>query len=487
VANAHGQWRRRDALRWGAGATLLSGAALTGCGPATTPPQQAAPAVQGNVTQLLFNPNVQGVGWNKTVHTLFQQFVDDNFNANPRYKGLNAQVTGGTGQGQAAAQVTASIAGSGYPDVVEGCCFDFPTYFGGDWLLPLDKYIKQNNIDTAIWSKRHLEALNVDGKQLGIPSYDGSVCIVYRQDLLDQLGLPYPDAGWDFQTASALWQSCSGVDSKTHKQRAGISLFFSSGDYWQKLNFWLRGWGALEANAASDRCTADSTQGVDCLTFIADAVRNKVAVNRQEVGALTNGTAVFSMVGEWNSFGMAQDLGDKYKWNILPVPTWPSGHRSTYNNIDFYGLNRASKNPDQAWELLSWLTADPAWQRFQIKTTLVSPCLLALWDEWETTVKSVAPPLESKDLHWYKDSVVQGYSWPAVFFRYATSQVVTVLDNWIQQIWDQKVSPQVGLRQMAQQIDAIQAIGPQEALAVADAAKRFPTQGATMATVQPGL
>lgn len=487
LAQMGGRLGRRDVLRRGAGAAaLLGGATLTGCATATASQTQASPTVQSPGVDLLFNPNVQGVSWTKTVQGLFQQFVDQNFNQNPKYKGLHATV-GEPGQGKAGTQITASIAGSGYPDIVEGCCFDFPTYFSGGWLLPLDDYIKKDNVDVTIWSKRHLAALNADGHQFGIPSYDGTVCVVYRQDVMDSLGLPYPDPNWDYRAALDVWTRASGIDSKTKKQRAGISLMFSSGDYWQKLNFWLRGWGALEVDDSLQHCLADSQKAIDCLTFIADAAKSKVAIPRQDVGALTSGAAVFSMVGEWNIFNMAQDLGTKYKWNILPVPFWPSGNRSTYNNIDFYALNRATKHPDEAWELLRWLTADPAWQRFQMQTTLVSPCLVSLWSQWEQTVKAAAPPLQSKDLHWYSDAITNAYSWPAAFYRYSMPQAVNVIDTWIDQIWTQKTSPELGLQQMTDQVNALEAVGPQEASVAQAAAKRFPTDGADLASVPTGI
>ena len=477
---------RRSALRWGAGAAALGGAALTACGPATGRSVPAAPAVQSPTTELLFNANVQGVSWNKTVRGLYQQFVDQNFNADPANKGLRATVTADNGQGASSAQIAASIAGSGYPDIVNGCCTDFSTYFSGGWLLPLDKYIRQDNLQTNVWSKRYLEALAVNGQQVGMPCYDATVCVVYRQDLLDALGLPYPDANWTWQQALDLWTRCTGKDAKTGKQRSGVSFMFSSGDYWQKLNFWLHGWGALEVDEHLTTCLADSAKAVQCLTFMAEAAKNKVAIPRAEVGALTGGQAVFSMCGVWTVFPQAQQLGTKYKWNILPAPIWPEG-RSTYDGIQFYGINRVCPHPDQAWQLMKWLTYQPDWQRFQIKTTLVSPCLMSLWEEWETSVKAVAPPLADKDLHWYADASQNAYAWPAAFFRYAMPQVISAINDWIDQIWNGRVSPELGLQQMARQINALQAVGPRLEQAQKIQAQLFPTQGPPIAAVPSGI
>jgi multiple sugar transport system substrate-binding protein len=481
-----GRVPRREALRLGVGAAVVGGVALTGCaGTGAAQSRSPAPTTQSGEIEIVFNANVQGVSWNKTVHDLYQQYVDQNFNQNPKYKGIRAIVSGNNGQGNAPQQIAASIAGTGYPDIVEGCCTDFPDYFSGGWLIPLDDYLRRDNVSTEIWSKRHIDALRIGGQQLAVPAYDGTVAIVYRQDLLDELGLPYPDPNWTWQDAARIWTQCAGVDSKTKNQRYGVSVYLHTDD-WQKLNFWLRGWGAQEADSSLTVCTADSPQGVACMRFIQDLVRNKVMMGRADVGALASGQAVFSMCGVWTLFSQATQLGTKYKWNTLPVPAWPAG-RSTYNNIDFYGINHASKHPDQAWEVLKWLTVEPGWQQFLMGVELVSPCLLSLWDQWETTVQQVAPPLVGKNIHWYSDALRNGYSWPAVFFRYNQEQVIPIINNWILQIWNQQVSPEVGMHQMAQQINAIQQLGPQLAQAQQKAAKEFPTQGPELAVVPTGI
>lgn len=150
------------------------------------------------------------------------------------------------------------------------------------------------------------------------------------------------------------------------------------------------------------------------------------------------------------------------KWNILPIPIWPAG-RSTYGNVDFYAINRATRHPDQAWELMKWLTAETAWQRFQMRTTLVQPCLLSLWDEWETTVTTAAPVMRGKDLNWYKEAALGGYAYPVTTFRYAPFQVMTVIGNYLSQMLADKISAPLGLQQMQRQVDALETAGVQQA------------------------
>ena len=472
-----------------AAATMVAGGAvLSACSGATSAnsssSSSAAPAVQQNVIELLAQVNNQGVPWNKTTIALDQQYIDENFNA--KNTGIRATVYPG-GWGNPTAQIAASIAGAGYPDIFHSCCGDLSTYKAGGWLTPLDPFLRQDNINADAWNKPHVDVLTFDGKILALPSYDGPGVIAYRQDILDQLGLEYPDSSWTYKEAAAVWQQCATSKYGTgtaQKSRYGVSFFDPTYEW---LNFWSHAFGGAEMDATRTHCLASSPEAVNALAWVADLYKNKVATGRQEVGFLTGqAQAVFSMCGGWDVYPLASQLGDKVKWDILPAPMYPAG-RATFCNIDFYALNSATKHPNESWQLLRFFTYDPGWQQFQMKSTLVEPCLLQLWDQWETIVKQTAPPLQNKQLHWYTDAARGGYAYPTLFFEYAASQASTLVDNWLGQITGGKVSAQEGMTQLANQINALEQVAATETSQAGTMAKQFPSTGPAIAAVQPGL
>lgn len=479
--------RRRDVARGAAAAAtfVTGGAVLSACSGATASNKSsAAPTVQQNVIQLLAQVNNQGVPWNKTTIGLDQQFIDENFNA--KNTGLRATVYPG-GWGNPSAQIAASIAGSGYPDIFHSCCGDLSAYQAGGWLTDLGPLLRKDNIDPSAWSKPHVDVLTFDGKILALPSYDGPGVIAYRQDILDELGLAYPDPTWTYKEAADIWQQCATSKYGTgtaQKSRVGVSFFDPTYEW---LNFWAHAWGGAEMDATRLTCLAGSPQAVGALGWVADLHKNLVATGRQEVGYLTGpGQAVFSMCGGWDVFPLASQLGSKVKWDILPQPAFPGG-KATFGNIDFYGLNTATKQPDAAWSLLKFFTYEPEWQQFQMKATLVEPCLLQLWDNWETIVKQTAPPLQNKQLHWYTDAARGGYAYPTLFFEHAASQASTLVDNWLGQIISAKVTAQEGMTQLANQVNALEVAAAAETSQAGAVAKAFPSNGPAIAAVQPGL
>ena len=476
VAPGLGRLTRRLALAR-AGAGLAAGSVLAAC---ARPASQAAPAPQprAGATLVVFQANNQGVPWNATTLSLYQDFVDSTFNAqNPT---LQATVFAG-GSGNAAAQLVATAAGRGFADIYEGCCDDVATLESAGALLALDGYLRQDNLQTSLWSPGHIAGLTFNGQLFGLPSYDGPAVLAYRQDLLDDLGLQYPDPTWTYQDAASLWQSCTGTTSRGSKRRGVDVIFDEAATTWQ---FWLKGWGVEIMDAGHTTCTANTPAGAEALSYLANLHTTGVMQAGSGTGDLASGSVVFSMCGGWNVFDEATQLGTKFKWDLLPMPAWPQG-KATFGNVDFYALNRASQNPDAAWEVLKWLTAQPDWQRFQMKATMVQPCLLSLWDEWQSIVTTVAPPMKGKALHWYQDAAL-GYAYATLHFSYAPAQANAIADQWLDAVWNGQVGAQAGLGQIATQINALETVARAEAGLGAAAAKAFPTSGPALAAAAPG-
>ena len=484
---------RRRTLRAaaaGAGAVVLAACGHSPSGSsASAAGNGALPVPQSGVIQLTFQANTQGnVSWNKTTQAVFQEFVDKNFNLNPKYKGLWATAFP---WGGGAAQITDDIAGKGFNDIWHFCCGDVPAAIHSGFAQPLDSLLRTDNIPVSLWSKGHILADSMAGKLFGLPSYDGTMVLIYRQDILDKLGLSYPDPNWDSKAALRLWQQCTGKNS-AGKPRTGVNVYYGQED----LDWWLAGWGASEMNAAQDQATMATPAGSACFGYLQEMFTS--GVTRPEsrgVKNLINENTVFQMAHSAYVINSAVELGNTVKWDFLPLPNWPAG-RSCMETIDCYLLNAATKDLNAAWELLKWLTLgapngdgtyDNAWPKFQILINLITPSLVSLWDYWQTTVQSVAPPLKSKALNWWADGAIKGYARPQLFYVYNYSQAATIEGNWMTQIQQGKVSATLGLQQMQDQVNASESAGKLQAQVGPAAAKNFPTNGPTMAAVTPGL
>lgn len=433
----------------------------------------AAPTRGSGVIELVMQAQWNAT-WDATAQAIADTFVADNFNR--AHPGLRATLWP-AGSGGSSAIIAASIAGAPVPDIIADCCTAIPEYIDSGWLVPLNPYLRQDNIPMDIWSKEHVAALNVDGQQYGLPSYEGPAVMVYRQDLLDDAGLAYPQPDWNYRDATAIWEHSVAIDGQQQK-RAGASLEWVPG-----INYLLHGFGGTEMDAARTHCLLDSSAAIAAGRWFYDLLFRGVVTYRNDVSGLvsTPPQEVFSMCGGWDVFNMATQLGYRYKWDILPMPTWPQGF-ATFVNSDFYGINRATRHVEAAWTLLRWMAAQPTWTRFEMRTTLTEPALLSLWDEWEGIITAAAPPLKGKALNYFKEAALSGRTYPHIYFRTGALQADALIADWLGKIGNRQVSVVEGFTQATRQVNAWEAAagaGFAEQAAAFAAAEKVPIGPAT--------
>ena len=448
----------RSALLRAASAASLGLAtswAVTGCmggvvrGRGLARPQTASTAIA-----LVFQTNIPLNFWNPTTQHIFQQFIDAHFNA--QHRGLRAVIFPG-GWGDTQPQIVATLAGKGYADIFMQCCASLPTMEQAGIVAPLDALLQQDNIPRTLWVREHLRAATYAGHLYGLPAYDATHCIFYRQDMLDQLGLSYPDPSWTAAEAARLWTAASGTN-RDGSHRAGMSFYWGSG--W--MPFWLRGWGASYASPDQTRATMDTAQGRAAVGYFVGLVHSGVAIpGQQNPQLLPSAKAVFA---EYHSAHIldvgVQILGNNFKWNILPMPRWPA-RRATGGGNSSYMLNRDARHRVAAWTLLKWLTGaggDMSWPKFQIQISLVTPALLNLWDYWQTAVVRTAPVLKGKDIHWFAAPALQDYEYSQVFYRYQPLAADDDVNTWLNAITSGHVDVTLGLKQMQGQVNALERV-----------------------------
>ncbi len=474
---------RRGLLRGGGGAVAAAaagGALLAACSKAQAP-AAASTTSTGAKTTLLVSIPFQGFGnYQGTMQKLTEEYIATHWTA--KHKGVEVKTQAGSGANGnnigSQTIVAASIAGdtAALPATVCGCCSDIQTYLSAGLLVPLDTYIKQDNINLGGFSPGHLQALQAGGRQMALPQYDGPMVLTYNQAMLDQLGLPYPQPGWTHTEAATLWASLS----RTVKGKRVYGAALDYGDH----NWWLHGWGGAEGDATGTKALLDSPAGVAAFSWFTHLFSQHVATG----GGSSNvrgGSAAFGMAGGWTIETMAL-AARGLKWDYQPLPVFPGGRPSTFINNDFNGINAFSKVPRElAWSIFKFITLDVGFQHFQYRTTFITPNQSNLWADWISIVRAVAPPLRNKHLEYYQQAI--DYGWSTYFFKYDALAANNLKGSWFSKIQNGKVSPQLGLQQATLQVNALEAAGARTSTEAAASIRAFPTLGAPIAVVQAGL
>ncbi len=439
---------RRTALRRSAGTViaLTSACSVTGC--AIHAAASARPAVAEPVTTVPFQLYVVGIDLSASTRNLIQAFVDRSFNS--LHKGIRA-----VWQPQISPPTIVTLAsGTGAPWILAGCCVWWPQVL--PFLERLDPYLQTANIPTSLWSRRQLTAFQQPDGLYALPEDAASECFLYRQDILDSLGLPYPSPDWDWIQARALWEQCSTVQG-THR-RYGVAIPFNP-TAWMPEGFpLLGGFGGALMDATRTRCLLDQPGSIACGQYFLHMVWNGVATAGDGFPnpGIFDGTVVFTQGAEPTIIYAVQRLGTGTKWDFIAFPRWPRGPLSILHN-NFYGLNAEAQMKDLAWELLQFAAIDPAWSRFYMRLALAPPGQPRLLEEWKTVLQTVAPVLSTKALdYWIQPTLGDNSAYDFEFFQYQPLQAAALLQKTWVDIWNHKSAVTEGFRTITQQVNALE-------------------------------
>ncbi len=275
-----------------------------------------------------------------------------------------------------------AIAGKMAPDVLYINFRKSDNYIRNGFLYPLDEYIaaltpqEKTAIDTErvhprIWDvirrkgadgKVHIWSLPFGGSPLG-------KVLMYRKDLFDRHGIPYPDSKW---TWDDMFNACKKITDPS-KGIYGTIMSRGKGESFNWITFlWSAGGEAMEYDQGKDqwKCTFDSPAAVTAVDFYTRLCSERWSDDK---GVVRRGYAYKDADGrtKWSRGEVGlfiSYIGDSTlsTFNseingIAPVPLGPTGIRGAELNSRMYGIFSEIKDipvRDAAWEYIHFLDSD---------------------------------------------------------------------------------------------------------------------------------
>ncbi|MGW0997850.1 ABC transporter substrate-binding protein [Streptomyces sp. NPDC002520] len=250
---------------------------------------------------------------------------------------------------------------AGQYDIATLSNYEIPIYAKNGWLHPIDSYVKK---DTAFDQQDILPPMRqaltaADGKLYGEPFYGESSFLMYRKDVFQKKGLTMPP--------KPTWQQVADLAAKADGAESGMKGICLRG---------LPGWGEVMAPLTTVvntfggtwfdknwKAQVDSPEFKKATQFYVDLVRK-----HGESGAAQSGFAeclnnmTQGKTAMWydatSGAGSLEAPGSPVKGKIgyVPAPvekTDSSGWLYTWA----WGVQKASKNPDDAWKFISWASS----------------------------------------------------------------------------------------------------------------------------------
>jgi hypothetical protein len=394
---------------------------------------------------------------NATFQGIPQTLVDEYIARHwlPKHPGVEVTTIAGMGCNgtclAAADEIAATFTGNG-ADILEGCCEQFSVFLTAGLLLRLDPFLQRDNVPLSQFPAGQLSVYQTPEGTFALPQDNGASPYAVNLGMLDELGLPYPQADWTYEQATRLWRSVAGKRGKQWVYGMDVAA--------PRYNWVAHGFGGSLSTPDLLTWTADSPACRQAFSWFIPLFQENV-ITGQWGSALGSGQAAVGQVsggGSLQGFVM-QTLG--MKWDFFPAPVFPAGHPATYTSRNFNAINALTKNPlDLVWDMFKFITLDPGFARLQARIYFKTPNVNSLWPDWIDLLRATVPPLRDKHLEYYP--AMSNYSWPQTYVAYNAVQAKAIQDAYFSRAIARQLSVDQALAQQTAQINALVRAGREE-------------------------
>lgn len=358
-----------------------------------------------------------------------QQAIVDEFNASQSDIELVLEIVDNS---QAYDVLATQIAAGNAPDIVGPMGIRGRAAFPGAW-LDLDPLIQAASYDLSDFDPALVEFYRLgDQGQLGIPFAVFPSYLVYNKDLFDEAGLPYPPASygepyvdengvsqtWDIAAMSMLAKKltvdANGADATMDDFDANNVLQWGFGTMWRDIRGRVSLFGAGNFVDADGNATLPDHWRTG-LEWYQDAMWTSHFYPNGPYGGSTllgegnwfdSGNLAMAQTQLWYAGCCMFTLAANHDFDFAALPSY-DGVTTASLNADTFSIPTASKNPEAAFEALSYLlSAEVAGRLARVYGGM--PARLSLQGPYFASFSESVFP--GTDLNW--DVVAAGLSYP---------------------------------------------------------------------------
>jgi multiple sugar transport system substrate-binding protein len=264
-------------------------------------------------------------------------------------------------------QVQAAAVAGNLPCVLD---FDGPfvyNYVWGDFLVPLNDYFSQEEIDDFLPSIIE-QGTYQDGKLYSLGQYDSGLGIWAHKSYLEEAGVRIPtlDEPWtrdEFETALAALRDLPdteyAIDMKMNYAQSVPSEWLTYG-----FSPILQSFGADlidRTSYATAEGVLNGPEAVEAMEMIQGWFEEGFAnANPADDTCFTSGQCALAWVGHWATAGHLDALGDDLI--LLPMPDFGNGPKTGMGSWN-WGLTSQCENPAAAAEVLRYMVSPESIQQ----------------------------------------------------------------------------------------------------------------------------
>lgn len=229
-------------------------------------------------------------------------------------------------------------------------------YVEGGALRPLDEFIARDGLDLSAYNPTITALYNLGGAQYGVPKDFDARVVIYNATVFEELGVTPPSAGWNWEDMVRIAAEVDAAQTRA----TDIPLFYE-----YNFNSGVASLiHSLGGSVVDGETGATPTElGVQALEMIRGLQEQGLILpigdsgDLNPVNGLISGTIAMATIPSWNLSLLSRAELPAGTFHAVTYPA-VNGNWMTDTNGLSYVMNANTRHPEEAWELIRFLTSD---------------------------------------------------------------------------------------------------------------------------------
>ncbi|MGD1821848.1 MAG: ABC transporter substrate-binding protein [Pleomorphochaeta sp.] len=236
-----------------------------------------------------------------------------------------------------------------------------PKYVDGDVLLPLDDFVKENDVDLTNYVETTLNMFNYKDNLWALPKGMDTVVVAYNKGIFDKYGVSYPTEGWSWDDMRDIATELKNNIAKNGGSEYPILMELDAQP--SHFNFAYQTGGSI-INETWTKSGYASKDTVESYQNVVDLFNDELLAP-YTVLSETKGTDLFLskrgaivFIGSWKASVLENSsLAKEGNLGLITMPKQDSGNTSVLGGLG-YAIFKNTKYPEGCFDLISFITSE---------------------------------------------------------------------------------------------------------------------------------
>ncbi len=250
---------------------------------------------------------------------------------------------------------TQALAGT-LPDLYYTRSFDIAPQVRDGWLAPISKLNAETGdpIGLADFIPAVEAQFSQNGELYAVPEGLSAYGIYVNKTMFEEMGIPVPTGDWTWTEYYEIAEAFKVVEGGRQVRWGG----HVNGSSWGQLGVMMANGGSVFDESGTTASLA-TDENVETYAQINAAVQSgaipATAGLPEGVDPFAAGFLAMFMNGSWYAGGAREAIGDKFEWEVVPLPKGTTGKREVATAGGGWSMSSNAKDVDAAWSFLSYL------------------------------------------------------------------------------------------------------------------------------------